>query len=101
MEKEKSKEVKMNSEGNEKLTYEQLEKFASDLHSSYKQLQQKYWEASRVIAEFNEIGLLLEILDKAAYFNDSFVTRCSGKVEEIVNAVLDKAEKQEDKGANA
>lgn len=94
---EKSKKVKT-SDGNsksEKLSYEQLEQVAGNLNKQCQQLFQQLKEAQRVISEFNEIGLLLDILDKSEHFGEAFVERCSKKIEEVVTTAFDNSEKQE------
>lgn len=97
--KEKSKEVKMNGkqEKSEKFTYEQLEQIAANLQREYQQLYSKYMGAQNTIAEFNEIGILLDILAKSEHFSEDFITRCSKKIEEIVTKALYAAEEQEKK----
>lgn len=54
----------------------------------YNELQQ----AKTMIAEFNDIGMLLTILGKGEYFSQDFVDRCSKKIEESVGKMLDAAE---------
>lgn len=101
MAREKSKTVNMNAQkGNvenpgqqKKLSYEELEKLAGNLNRQCQQFFQQLQEANRVIQEFNELGMLLDILDKSEHFRDGFVTRCANKVEEIVGKALDAAEK--------
>ena len=97
MENEKSKEVKMNgTQKNEKFSYEQLEQLANNLNKQCQQFYSQLQEANRVISEFNEIGMLLSILEKSEHFSEDFVTRCSGKIEDIVSKALDNAEKAEE-----
>ena len=98
MVKEKSKEVKMDAQAQpqEKLSYEQLEQLAGNLNKQCQQMYTKLQEANRAIAEFNEIGLLLDVLGKAEYFSDNFVSRCSVKIEGIITKAFDEAEKQEE-----
>ena len=96
MAKEKSKEVKMDAQKNEKLTYEQLEQLAGNLNNKCQQLYSQLKEANRMITEFNEIEMLLSILGKSEHFSDSFVERCSRKIEEIITKALDSAEKAEE-----
>jgi len=105
---EKKKKAKMdvvspenNTQESQKLTYEQLENVALDLQKRCNQYYSQLQSAQKVISEFNEIGMMLEIIDKGEHFSESFVTRCSKKVEEIVTKALDNAEKAEDKpGSN-
>jgi len=94
---EKSKSVKMSvSKGNvknpgqEKISYEQLEQIAGNLNQQCRQMQQ-------VIAEFNEIGMLLDVLGKSEHFSEKFVTRCSNKIEELITYAMDASEKQDEK----
>lgn len=96
----KSKEVKMNvvkneSKENKKLSYEELEQVALQARGANNDLYQRLQQAQSIIAEFNEIGMLLDILGKAEYFQDSFVKRCSNKIEELVGKALDASEKAE------
>ena len=94
---EKSKEVKMSGEAQkqEKLSYEQLEQLAGNLNKQCQQFYNQLQEANRTISEFNEIGMLLDILDKGEHFSEEFVTRCSTKIESIITRALDDSEKQE------
>ena len=80
---EKSKTVKMDAQNNKKLSYEQLEQLANNLN--------------RQCQQFNEVDMLLSILEKSEHFNEDFVTRCANKVEEIITKALDSAEKQDEK----
>lgn len=96
MSNEKSKEVKMEAQKEQKkLSYEELEQVANNLNKQCQQFYQQLQEANHVISEFNEIEMLLSILDKSEHFSEGFVTRCSGKVEEIITRALDNAEKAE------
>ena len=94
---EKSKEIKMDAQKgqkNEKLSYEQLEQVANNLNRQCQQFYNQLQEANRIISGFNEIEMLLSILDKSEHFSEEFVTRCSAKIEEIVTEALDNGEKQ-------
>lgn len=97
---EKSKEVKMDTQKNEKLSYEQLEQVAGNLNRQCQQLNAQLREARNAIAEFNEIGMMLSILDKSEHFSEAFIQRCSQTVEDIVTRALDSAE-DASKEANA
>lgn len=96
--KEKSKVVKTEetAKKDEKLTYEQLEQVASNLNDKCRQLYKQLQDAQAVIAEFNEIGMLLAILDKSENFEIPFVERCAKKVQDIITKALDASEKQEE-----
>ena len=95
---EKSKTVNMsNQEQPKKLSYEELEQTAINLNDKCKQLYSQLQEANRIISEFNEIGMLLSILERSEHFSEEFVTRCSSKVEEIITKALDEAAKAEEK----
>ena len=94
---EKSKTVKMDAQNNEKLSYEQLEQLANNLNRQCQQFYSQLQEANKIISEFNEVGMLLSILEKSEHFNEDFVTRCANKVEEIITKALDSAEKQDEK----
>ena len=100
---EKSKNVKMNAPkgnvenpGQEKLSYEQLEQIAGNLNQQRRQMQEHIRSLQNAIAEFNEIGMLLDILGKSEHFNEKFITRCSSKIEEIVSKAMDASEKKEE-----
>lgn len=99
MAEEKSKTVKMNAQKEEKLTYEQLEQLAGNLNKQCQQFYTQLQEANRVISEFNEIGTLLDILDKSEHFSSAFTERCAQKIEDIITNALDAAEKREEKPA--
>ena len=95
--KEKSKNVEMNAQKEQKkLSYEELEQIANNLNKQCQQMYGKLQEADRIISEFNEIGMLLSILEKSEHFSENFTARCSKKVEEIVTKALDSADKREE-----
>lgn len=81
----------------EKLSYEQLEQIANNLNQQCRQMQEHIRNLQNVIAEFNEISMLLDILGKSEHFNEAFVLRCSSKIEELIIKALDASEKQEEK----
>lgn len=93
----KSKEVKIDGakQEDQKIPYEQLEQVALQLRAANNDLYKRLQSAQQAIAEFNEIGMLLDILGKSEYFSDAFVSRCSAKVEEIVTKALDASEKED------
>jgi hypothetical protein len=100
---EKSKNVKMNApKGNvknpdqEKLSYEQLEQIAGNLNQQCRQMQEHIRSLQNAIAEFNEIGMLLDVLDKSEHFNEKFITRCANKIEELITKAMDASEKKEE-----
>ena len=64
MEEKKMKVEKDSTKKSEKLTYEQLESVANELNMQCKQLYAQLQNAQKVISEFNDLGLLLEIIDK-------------------------------------
>lgn len=79
----------------EKLSYEQLEQIAGNLNQQCRQMQQIINNQQQAIAEFNEIGMLLDVLGKSEHFSEKFVTRCSNKIEELITKAMDASEKQE------
>lgn len=79
----------------EKLSYEQLEQIAGNLNQQCRQMQQVINNQQQAIAEFNEIGMLLDVLGKSEHFSEKFVTRCSNKIEELITKAMDASEKQE------
>lgn len=96
----KSKEVKIDGAANsksEKVSYEQLEQIASNLNSRCNMLYQQLQQAQNTIAEFNEIGMLLDVIKQAEQFNPSFIERCANKIEELITKALDESEKQAQK----
>lgn len=93
----KSKVVDMNNaKEDEKLSYEQLEQVAGNLNRQCQQLHAQLRSAQNVIAEFNELNMLLEILGKGEHFTEQFVTRCASKIEDMVTRALDASEKREE-----
>ena len=94
----KSKEVKMDEgKQNQKLSYEQLEKVANDLNNNCNMLYRQLQQAQNTIAEFNEIGMLLDVIKQAEQFNSEFIDRCANKIEELITKALDESEKQQEK----
>lgn len=107
MAKEKSIEVKPRQKDNvenpgqqEKLSYEQLEQIAGNLNQQCRQMQQVINNQQQAIAEFNEIGMLLDVLGKSEHFTEKFVNRCSSKIEELITKAMDASEKQEESKEN-
>ena len=99
---EKSKEVKMEGvatgkEEPKKLSYEELERIAYQLKGANNDLYKRLQNAEGIISEFNEIGMLLSILERSEHFSEEFVTRCSRKIEETVTKAFDAQEKAEEK----
>ena len=80
----------------ERLSYEQLEQIAGNLNQQCRQMQEHIRNLQNALAEFNEIGMLLDILGKSEHFNEKFITRCSSKIEEIVSKAMDASEKKEE-----
>lgn len=77
-----------------KLPYEELEKLCVQLRGANNELYKRLQNAETAIAEFNEVGLLLDLLGKSEFFEESFIERISKKIQEIINGVLDKVEKE-------
>ena len=84
----------------EKLSYEQLEQIAGNLNQQCRQMQQIINNQQQAIAEFNEIGMLLDVLGKSENFSEKFVTRCSNKIEELITKAMDASEKQAEETKN-
>ena len=86
----KAAEVKMapKQEEKTKLTYEKLEEVAGNLNQQCSQLYAKLKEAQEIIANFNMVGMLLDIMDKAEYFNEDFVSMCTEKIQTAVTEML-------------
>lgn len=80
----------------EKLSYEQLEQIAGNLNQQCRQMQEHIRNLQNALADFNEIGMLLDILGKSEHFNEKFITRCSSKIEEIISKAMDASEKKEE-----
>ena len=104
---EKSKSIKMNASkgnvenpGQKKLSYEQLEQIAGNLNQQCRQMQQVINNQQQAISEFNEIGMLLDVLGKSEHFNEKFITRCSNKIEELITKAMDASEKQDEENKN-
>ena len=97
----KSKEVKMDAgKQTQKLSYEQLEKVANDLNNNCNMLYRQLQQAQNTIAEFNEIGMLLDVIKQAEQFSPEFIDRCAKKIEELITKALDESEKQQEQNKN-
>lgn len=94
----KAKEVSMEVQKEEKLTYEQLEQVANNLNQQCRQMYQKLQEAQEVISNFNDIAMLLTVLEKAEFFDNEFVSKCAERVQNTVSEIIDP--KQEETEAN-
>ena len=108
----KSKTVQMNPAGKaagttgdskqpEKLSYEQLEQIARDLAMQRNQLQVQLQNAQRVINEFNDLGMLLSIVDKGENFSSDFIVRCTERIEKLVTEALDNYDAMEQQAKEA
>ena len=82
------------SAASKKLTYEQLEQVANNLNQRCNMLYQQLQKAENAIAEYNEIGMLLDIIKQAEHFNSDFIERCTNKIEELIVKALDASEQQ-------
>ena len=100
----KSKTVSMqkeqHQEESQKLTYEQLEQVANKLNSQCQVLYKDLQEARSIIQDFNDIGMLLSVLEKGEHFSDSFVTRCAMKIEEVITGMLNQADLRKEQAEN-
>ena len=100
---EKSKTVKMSAQkkgnvenpGQEKLSYEELERIAGNLNQQCRQMQAHIQDLQQTLAEVNEINMLLDVLGKSEHFSEKFITRCSNKIEELITKAMDALEKRE------
>jgi hypothetical protein len=102
-----SKEVKMKLAGKatgagankqeqpQKLSYEQLEQVARDTVMQRNQLQVELQKARQLINEFNDLGLLLDIIKHGENFSSEFIVRCIDRVEKMVSVALDNYDKME------
>lgn len=86
----KAVEVKMTpkQEEEKKLTYEQLEEVANNLNQQCSQMYAKLQEAKEIISNFDMLGVLIAILDKAEYFNEDFTSMCVEKIQAYVTEML-------------
>lgn len=98
----KTKTVKMTPETKEsatgnsqKLTYEQLEQVARDLAMQRNQLQAHLQKAEQAIAEFNDLGVLLSIVNSGENFSSDFIVRCTNRIEKMVSVALDNYDRRE------
>ena len=94
----KSKTVKMETkkaDGQQKLSYEQLEQAAGYFKGQYDKCFAQLQEAQKLIANFNDIGMLLSIIKEGHNFDSAFIERCSKKVQDVVTQMLDNADENE------
>ena len=98
----KTKTIKMAPETTEagannpqKLTYEQLEQVARDLAMQRNQLQAHLQKAEQAIAEFNDLGVLLSIVNSGENFSSDFIVRCTNRIEKMVSMALDNYDRRE------
>lgn len=84
-----------NSAEEKKFSYEQLEQIAHSLDEKCKEMYKELMEARNVIAHFNEIGMLLSIIDKGEFFDPAFIERCCKEIQDTVTQALDASVKQE------
>lgn len=89
MEENKSKKT------NEKLSYEELNKAASDLHVQYQKLAVEYQKAMKALndREFDYMSVLIQMLfkvmDHPEMYKDSFVKWASETIEDAVRSFSD------------
>ncbi len=79
----------------QKLTYEQLEQVARDLAMQRNQLQAHLQKAEQAIAEFNDLGVLLSIVNSGENFSSDFIVRCTNRIEKMVSVALDNYDRRE------
>lgn len=79
----------------EKPTYEQLEQIAQNLNNQCHYMQKKLAEAEKIVNNVNDIGILLSIIKSSEYFEESFITRCAGKIQSVITEMLDNSEAPE------
>lgn len=98
---EKKNKIQMktmeNKSEEKKLSYEQLEQVAQNLNNQCKQLYNELVEAKRTLSNFNDIGMLLSIIEVGEHFETSFIDRCTNKIQEVITTMLDDSEKEEQK----
>ena len=78
-----------------KFSYEDLERIAYQLRADNNYLNERCNQAESVIAEFNEIGMLLSLLERSEHFDVSFVQRCASRIQRLVSEAMDIAEQRE------
>lgn len=76
-----------------KLSYEELERVAANLNQQCNSLYRQLKETQAALADINEIGVLLSIIDKSEHFDAAFIDRCASKIQTVVTEALD-AQKQ-------
>lgn len=79
-----------------KVSYEDLEKIAYQLRTDNNNLFMRLRDAEKIIEEFNEIGMLLAILDKSEHFPQAFVERCANRIVNNISAAMDIADSKKD-----
>jgi len=72
-----------------------LEQLAHSLNQQCQQLYQRLQEAERVINNINDFNLLLSVMDKSEFFDDSFITRCAELIQTRLSKMLDDVEEPE------
>ena len=100
MEEKKNKTMGVVKEGTpekeqQKLSYEQLEQAAGYFKGQYDKCFAQLQEAQKLIANFNDIGMLLSIIKEGHNFDSAFIERCSKKVQDVVTQMLDNADENE------
>lgn len=85
-EQKKTKEIKMNTEGNqqrEPLTYEQLNDVCNQLWQQNQQLTKKCQELDN-FNMFKRLDYLFKVLDYPTLFDKKFVSTCAKEIKEIM-----------------
>lgn len=80
---------------NPELSREDLEKIAIQLRADNNYLNERCAQAEQIISEFNEIGMLLSLLEKSEHFEASFTSRCANRIQKLISEALDIAEERE------
>lgn len=70
-------------EENKKLTYEQLENVAAQLHTQVRQLSEKVQELE-VFNIFRRLDYLFKVIENPNSFNKEFVDKCSKEIENTI-----------------
>lgn len=93
--KSKKLEIVDKEQEEKKLSYEELEKVAMHWHKQFMEAAKQASNLQQVLSNVNDISILLSILDKAEYFDSSFIEECASRIQETTEKMLKGVEEEE------
>ena len=92
-------------EKKQKLSYEDLKKYADDVTNEYNKLMREYRGAVNALNNIDATNFFLnaafKVLEHPEFYSDNFITLCSGKVEFILTKFAENMEPEQEEKREA